>query len=414
MIPSLLQFNYIPYPLWRKAVFPPLRPLADSFYRRLYPVDTDRIPPRTHDEMARYLLRWGLMDYDDVRGLHDMTPQMETRRVDEPRITSAGKIRLPAQWEPLDSILLHFPVIYPPLWELYAQMVEAITPVADVQITIPGAGWASGIALYLQKRGRTTLERVRFLDIAADDIWVRDYGPFVGHQADSALGVISATYATHTRYPQAGDDAMPRHFAAHHDLPVREIPLTTEGGNFITDGQGTLLMTRKVLESNPQLTPQMLEALLHEYFDFEKLILTPYLTFETTGHVDMLVKLIDSQTILISAPNTLSARGRLQATLDLFRHATNAQGQRYKIELVPTLPIYYNWFFYPIRRSYTNALTVNGRLLVPIYGMPQDADALAIYRRIAPGFEIIPIDCKLGANGGGAVHCMTKEVPAGL
>jgi agmatine deiminase len=200
-------------------------------------------------------------------------------------------------------------------------------------------------------------------------------------------------------------------YAAYRDLVLREMPLNTEGGNFLTDGQGTLIMSTKVLESNPHLTSQTLQSLLHDYFQFEKLILTPRLTFETTGHVDMLVKLIDPETLIISAPNTRSTRQRLQATIDLFKQETNAKGQKYKITLIPTLPLYYNWFFYPIRRSYTNALTVNGRILMPIYGVKEDAEALAIYRRVASDFEIMPIDCSVGANGGGAVHCMTKEVP---
>jgi agmatine/peptidylarginine deiminase len=28
-----------------------------------------------------------------------------------------------------------------------------------------------------------------------------------------------------------------------------------------------------------------------------------------------------------------------------------------------------------------------------------------------PSHDIIPIQCAVGANGGGAVHCLTKEVP---
>jgi agmatine deiminase len=410
-----LQFHYIPYPLWRKYVLPPLRPLAERFYSRIYPVDTDRQPPRNHSEMVRYLIRWGLVSITEVHRLSHMLPQFTPRQRDQARAAAPdAKIRLPAPWERLEAVLLNFPVMYPPLWALYAEMAEAIAAVAQVQITIPGAGWAGGIALYLHLRGKIDLAQVRFLDLAADDIWVRDYGPLVGYSPDGTRGVVSAKYATHAVYPQARDDAMAGHFAAFHDLPLRDIPITTEGGNFLTDGAGTLLMTDGVLRSNPHLTRDSLETLLHAYFDFEKLILTPRLTFETTGHVDMLVKLIDPQTLLISAPNTLTARGRLQATIDLFRRETNARGQHYHIELVPTLGLYYNWLVYPIRRSYTNSLTVNGRILVPTYRVQEDAEALAIYRRLAPDYEIMPIDCALGANGGGAVHCMTKEVPAPL
>jgi agmatine deiminase len=404
-----LQFNYIPYPLWRKDVLPILRPAVDAFFRRFYPIDEDRTPPVELDTVARYLKHWRLFEPSQLQQLASMQPQMLPRQRETP-VAASSKLRLPAQWEPMEAVLLNFPVIYPPLWTMYAQMVEAITPVADVQITIPGAGWAAGILLYLTLRGKADLSRIWFLDLPADDIWIRDYGPFVGIQSDGRRGILSATYATHAVYPQALDDAMPGRYAAYRDFSYREMPLRTEGGNFITDGAGTLIMTTGVLDSNPHLTRDTLESLLHEYFEFEKLMLTPRLRFETTGHVDMLVKLLDPQTMLLSAPHGWSTGGRLQAALDLLRRETNAQGQRYQITLVPTLPLYYNWFFYPIRRSYTNALTVNGQLLIPVYGVKEDAEALAIYRQIAPEYELCPIDCKIGANGGGAVHCMTKEV----
>jgi agmatine deiminase len=41
-----------------------------------------------------------------------------------------------------------------------------------------------------------------------------------------------------------------------------------------------------------------------------------------------------------------------------------------------------------------------------------DGEALDVYRRAMPDHEIVPIDCAPTANGGGAVHCLTKEVPA--
>jgi agmatine deiminase len=405
-----LQFRYIPYPLWRKAVFPLLRPAADAMYRRFYPVDLDHVPPTSLEAVAQYLRRWNLIPEAQVSDLDAVQPDF---RLSPPGLVSTDaryRIRLPAPWEPMESILLHFPVIYPPLWPMFAEMIEAITPVAEVEITIPVPMWAQAILLYLQRRTKADIGRVRFLDIPADDIWIRDYGPFVGYLPDGQRAVVTATYATHPLYPQSGDDAMPGKYAELHGMPIRDIRLRTEGGNFLTDGAGTLIMSTKVLRANPHLNRYSLEALLHEYFEFEKLILTPYLSIETTGHTDLLVKLIDAQTVLISQPQTLTARGRLQQAIQLFQRETNAVGQRYNVETVPTPTLYTNWFFYPIRRSYTNTLTVNGRILVPVYGLPQDNIALDTYRRVAPDYTIVPVDSAIGVNGGGAVHCMTKEI----
>ena len=101
----------------------------------------------------------------------------------------------------------------------------------------------------------------------------------------------------------------------------------------------------------------------------------------------------------------------LAETASLLREETNARGIPYRVLELPFLPPYYNWAVYPIWRSYTNALTVNGRILVPVYGERTDDKALGIYQSVLPHYSIIPIDCRTVINGGGAVHCLTKEVP---
>jgi agmatine deiminase len=256
------------------------------------------------------------------------------------------------------------------------------------------------------------LERVRFLPIPTDDIWVRDHGPIVGLNGEGQRVALGAIYDHLPQYPQTRDDAMPVRWSAHSGIPLRPVDLHNEGGNLISDGQGTLIMTDKVLPRNPQFTRRTFEDYLHTMFDYDKLILTPRLRIETTGHVDLLVKLADAETVLLSRPNHPVLRGRLGEAVDLFRRETNAHGQRYRVETLPTPDIYWNWFVYPIRRSYTNALTVNGRVLVPVYGIASDDEALATYARVLPEYNICPIDARVGANGGGAVHCLTKEVPA--
>jgi agmatine deiminase len=82
---------------------------------------------------------------------------------------------------------------------------------------------------------------------------------------------------------------------------------------------------------------------------------------------------------------------------------------------LPGVPAYCNWGISRIWPSYTNALTVNHRVLVPTYGLPErDAAALAVYRQVLPDHEIIGIDARVAANAGGTVHCLTMQIPADL
>jgi agmatine/peptidylarginine deiminase len=162
---------------------------------------------------------------------------------------------------------------------------------------------------------------------------------------------------------------------------------------------------------HPALTQSALEQQLHAVFDFDKLIIVPHLDEEETGHIDLILKLADAQTVLVTAPGQSINADNLAAAARILSETTNAREQRYDVVELPALRPYFNWGVYPIWRSYTNALTVNRRVLVPVYGEQDDDTALAIYQQAMPDFEVISINCRTVINGGGAVHCLTKEVP---
>jgi agmatine/peptidylarginine deiminase len=222
---------------------------------------------------------------------------------------------------------------------------------------------------------------------------------------------VAGHYQPWPQYPQAADNAMALRWAAHEAMAAQQLPLYAEGGNLLSDGAGTLVMSDRFERRDSPVSLDELHQHLHAVFDFEKLIITPHLDEEITGHVDLLVKLADAQTVLVSEAGESINLEKFAQTIDLFENETNAAGIPYRVLRLPFLPPYYNWGLYPIWRSYTNSLTVNGRVLVPVYGEKADETALALYADTLPQYEIIPIDCQVVINGGGAVHCLTKEIP---
>jgi agmatine deiminase len=414
-----LQFNTIPYPLWRRKLPFGLSGLIQPFAKRYLAAEADLNPPTTPTAMANYVARWGLLPNTDIHTAIailssepiplEMTQSEQIKPIIPFDVTA--KVRLPAQWEPIETVLLSWPSVYPPLWEQHAQMAEAIAPVSTVSILVTSAMWAKAAHLFLSQRGKIDLGRVRFLHLPTNDIWVRDYGPVAAQNDKGEQVTVKLVFDPLPSYPQQLDNAMPLRWAAHEEIPVRYLDLHLEGGNIWSDGHGTVIMASRIFHSNPGLTRTKLLDQLHSVFNFSKLIITPRLEYEETGHVDLLVKLADAETILVSqasGPN----RANLQQTTDIFRRNTNASGQLYRVFELPNPPLYLNWGFYPVWRTYTNSLTVNGRVLVPVFGIPSDAEALAVYQKAMPDFDIIPIECAAGANGGGAVHCLTKEVAA--
>ena len=411
-----LRFESVIYPLWRRKLNPLLKVALESLYQQIYPVAADRQPPRDPQEMARFLVDWDIIPDETPGTLADCIAQtgahIEHAALDgTPPVYDDGLLRVPAQWQPMERVLLSWGRMYPAIWEMHAQMVEAVSEVAVAEVLVPSEMWARGVAVYLAYRGYVNAENLRFLVLRTDDIWIRDYGPIMGVSDDGQRVAVNPTYAVLPQYPQSDDDGMTARWAAHHTIPVRPLELHTEGGNLWSDGNGTLIMSSQIFYSNRYYTRETLLDYLHTVFDFEKLIITPRLTLEETGHVDLLVKLATEDTVFVSRAESATTAEIMRKAKRLFQRETNAAGHPYQVIELPTPPLYLNWFLYTIRRAYTNSLTVNGRVLVPTFRIPQDDVALRLYEQHMPGFEIVPIDSRIGINGGGAVHCMTKEVP---
>src|SRR3954447_19042202 len=180
---SPIQAGYNPHPFWKFEHLRRYHPVLMPICRRRYPVGADVSPPRDLDTLARWMAHWGLLP----RGLQSATarPQLEAlastpvEQVD-PAVTAAprsgGRLRVPAEWEPSEAVIIAWPVLYPGLWDFYCDLVAAVAPVARVDVLIPDGIYALAILLYLGD-SRPADKQLRFLVTATDDIWVRDYGP---------------------------------------------------------------------------------------------------------------------------------------------------------------------------------------------------------------------------------------------
>jgi len=103
---------------------------------------------------------------------------------------------------------------------------------------------------------------------------------------------------------------------------------------------------------------------------------------------------------------------RLEANAALLARSVNGAGQPLTVVRIRQPDVYYESLVFPVVRTYTNSLIVNDRVIVPVYGIPDDEGALAVYASLFPGKTIVPLDATGIITSAGAWHCVTMEFPA--
>ena len=62
--------------------------------------------------------------------------------------------------------------------------------------------------------------------------------------------------------------------------------------------------------------------------------------------------------------------------------------------------------------SYMNWYVAGGVVVVPTYGMPNDAAAVGVIGDLFPGRRTVGLRANAILTGGGSFHCITQQQPA--
>jgi len=186
-----------------------------------------------------------------------------------------------------------------------------------------------------------------------------------------------------------------------------------EGGNFMCDGLSTAFSTRaydNTFEAYNGISSS-------RWLNIEPLPF-PSPNNYNTQHIDMFMKLLDEETILVGRFNSgdydYGLNDDINADINLIQTDYETHfGRKYKIEIIPMpSPTQYDWGIGLewVFRSYTNSLIINNLVLVPTYNDVRDAEAIAVYETLMPGYTIVPINCSALNGLAGAIHCVTMGI----
>ena len=258
------------------------------------------------------------------------------------------------------------------------------------------------------------LENVTFLASPLNTPWIRDYGPFAVRGQDGLLKLIDAPYGD----DRLLDDGVPARLGLHLELPVVDTSLIVEGGNLLTNGEGLLVCsTRMISENQGQgFTLKEIRSRLLEQWHVRDAVFVDPIVGESTGHVDMLMTFPAQDTVIVGEYDDASGdvfnRRLLNETAERLASVRLSANRNLKVVRIP-MPPQPEAEFWP---SYCNVVYANGVLLVPFYSEEDDSfrRAVEVYRRVLPGWRIAGIDCSEIIRTGGALHCLTTTITADL
>ncbi|MCX5387016.1 agmatine/peptidylarginine deiminase [Streptomyces sp. NBC_00083] len=328
--------------------------------------------------------------------------------------------RMPAEWTEHERCLMAWPT-RSDLWgaalaqakQEYAQVARAIAEFEPVtMVAPPGHGG--------EARTRCG-EGVDVIELPLDDSWFRDSAPiFVRDTEGRRAGVdfrFNAWGGKH--HPYDADDRLGALLLDHLGESAIRSEMILEGGAITVDGEGTLITTEQCLlhpNRNPGLSRDDIEEELKARLGVTKVVWLPYgglLDTETDGHVDGVCAFAAPGRVVVQLPDDPEHpdHARMRANRAVLEATPDARGRTLEIIEVPQ-SAFTEVDGVPVEVGYLNFYVANGGVVVPVAGLPQDAEALAVIAAAFPDRKVVGVPTPALAYGGGGIHCITQQVPA--
>ena len=329
-------------------------------------------------------------------------------------------VRTMAEWEELQALVI--------TWRsqpaILTEIVRAARAECRVIVSCNDQATVSLAQSTLTGAGVDISSNVTFLVVPNNSIWVRDYGPncVYANSVDS-LYFVDWKY---NRLTRPKDDTLPSSIAEHLGVPLFTTTLAPDdlintGGNFMSDGMGTAFASELILSENEPgneynvtaKTESDINNILFDYMGINRYIKMEKLPYDGIHHIDMHMKLLDEETVLVGQyPEGVADGPQIEANIQyVLSNFQSSFGTPYKVIRIPMPP---EGGQYPNSggdyRTYANAVFVNKTVLVPFYQEQYDTTAQRIWEEALPGYNIVGINCNSIIPSLGAIHCITKEI----
>lgn len=333
---------------------------------------------------------------------------------------------MPAEWEPHDAVWLswpHDPISFPRLAEAeeaFAEFIREVHTSERVELLVLNEEMRVRVADALRKK-TVDLSRVRFRITDYADIWFRDYGPiFVVNRQSRSLAMTKWIFnAWGNKYDTLlKDNGISYIINNLIILPMFEPGIVMEGGSIEVNGAGTLMTTEQCLlnkNRNQNLSKEEIEKYLSDYLGVRHFIWLKegIAGDDTDGHIDDIARFVNRDTVLCARQADKADHDHevLEENFRRLEAATDQDGKKLRVIELP-VPGWVGDDEGRLPASYSNFYIANTKVLVPIFGVENDAKALEVIQSVFPDRRVVGINAVALVYGLGTFHCMTQQQPA--
>jgi agmatine deiminase len=266
--------------------------------------------------------------------------------------------------------------------------------------------------------------RITLIALPSDDTWARDHGAITVLDGEGRPLLIDFVFnGWGLKFAAARDNLLSGRLhqaGLFGETALRTAGWALEGGALEVDGKGTLLTTSECLLSpnrNPALTREKYAYELRQWLGIRRILWLDhgYLAGDDTdSHIDTLARFTDPETIAYVKCDDPSDEhyGALQKMEEQLRTFRTPTGEPYRLVSLPwPAPCFHPEDGHRLPATYANFLILNGAVLLPVYGVPQDKAARAVLSDLFPGREVVPIDCRTLIEWHGSLHCISMQFP---
>ncbi len=301
--------------------------------------------------------------------------------------------------------------------ETFVELIGAIRSSEPVNVIVSGRDALAEAERRIGENHGT--KGVNFYRMPVNDVWIRDYGPIFLVGRRTLAGVKWVFNAWGGKYKDLErDDAIGFRVLESSTAVGFFANVVLEGGMVEVGERGEVLITKQAAldkRRNPGYNRSRIESVLRNYLGVEKVIWLErgIVGDDTDGHVDTFVRFAPNGVLLLA-----EERRRESPNYAVLREAHDTLSSwirengpdRYSVVKVP-MPSPVKVLGSQVPATYLNYLVTNRNVIVPVFGQPEDEEAVETIAEAYKGRKVVTIRSDELFYGLGGIHCVTLEVP---